>query len=289
MVEKKEPNCERIGATIGELLLDSSLIVATNKPDLYNVKLIDCGNYMQVYYLQKQKKKDKNLKREEKESKNILNIDTDNLIKKENKNCENNIAFKNIMRSKLDCQRLAKTNASEWKTFITLTFEENILDIDKANKELKKFIYKVKRVYNDLKYIGIPEFQKRGAVHYHILTNIDIDNTKLIYSQQNNEKFKHIKYWNNGFTKVDNLKNDIKKIIGYISKYMTKDADNRLYNRHRYFYSKNLQKPKINYLNLENTTHLNFYKSKLKNKELIYNNIYVNSYNEELIEFKEFL
>lgn len=286
MDEKKEPYCERIGATIGELLLDSSLIVATNNKELYNVKLVNCGDYVQVYYLEKEKVKDKKIDKD----KNIKFIDTDDL-KKINKNLidSNNIEEKNIIRSKLECQRLAKTNANEWKTFITLTFEENILSIDVANKRFKYWRDKIRRVYKDFKYIAIPEFQKRGAVHYHLLTNIDIDNDKLIYSQENNKKFKHIKYWDEGFTKVDNLKNDIKKIVGYISKYMTKDADNRLYNRHRYFYSRNLQKPKINFLNLNEPKHLEFYNRMLNEKNLIYENAYTNSYNNEIIEFKEFL
>lgn len=70
---------------------------------------------------------------------------------------------------------------------------------------------------------------------------------------------------------------------------MTKDADNRLYNRHRYFYSRNLQKPKINFLNLNEPKHLEFYNRMLNEKNLIYENAYTNSYNNEIIEFKEFL
>jgi len=200
-----------------------------------------------------------------------------------------NIEEKNIIRSKLQCQKLAKANADEFKTFITLTFAENVIDIDKANIRLKYFIDKIRRIYKEFKYIGVPEFQKRGAVHYHLFTNIDINDDRFIYSQKDNEKYKHIKYWDEGFTKVDNLKNDIKNIIGYISKYMTKDADNRLYNRHRYFYSRNLKKPKTNYLNLDNPKHIKFLETKLNNKNLIYNNTYKNSYNDELIDFQEYL
>lgn len=274
--------CEYESTTSDRLLLDSSLIVATRNREIYDLKLISCGDYIQVY--KQENKKVKNVK------KDIKTINTDSLRKIENKKIEsNNIELKNIIRSKLACQRIAKANAKDWKTFITLTFEENILNIDKANKKLKNFIDSVRRIYKDFKYICIPEFQKRGAVHYHMLTNIDINNDKLIYKQEDNQKYKHVKYWNNGFTKVDNLNNDIKKIIGYISKYMTKDIDNRLYNRHRYLYSKNLQTPKVSYLNLDNPKHLEFYKKMIKNKQLIYSNKYTNSYNDDLIEFEEFL
>lgn len=282
---------ESTASPVGDLLLDSSLIITTNRLSTYNVKLIDCNNYIQVYIMNNDcVHTDKNMEPQQKKknSCNIEKIDTDNL-NKINSNNAKTIELKNIIRSKLECQRLAKCNSNEWKTFITLTFAENIEDIKTANKRFRYFIDKVQRVYKDLKYICIPEFQKRGAVHYHLLTNIDINNTDLIYSQKDNKKFKHIKYWNDGFTKVDNLEKDIKKIVGYISKYMTKDIDNRLYNHRRYFYSRNLIKPTTNYLNLSNPKHLKYYMKKINDKSLIYNNSYINPYNQELIQFNEFM
>lgn len=279
----------RIGASLADFLLDSSLILDTNNSELYDIKFISCGDYIQIYSLEDKRLKKKKIEKEYSQ-KNIKHVITDDLIKKERKIVElKNIEQKNINRSKLECQRIAKANSSVWKTFITLTFEKNILDIDKANIRFKYFISKVRRIFRDFKYICIPEFQKRGAVHYHLLTNIDINDKKLIFSQENNKKFKHIKYWNDGFTKVDNLNKDIKKIIGYISKYMTKDADNRLFNHHRYFYSRNLEIPKISYLNLSNPKHLEFYNKNLNQKKLIYTNTYKNIYNNDLIEFKEYL
>lgn len=277
--------CERMGATLGGLLLDSSLIITTNNTQLYNVKLIDCGDYIQVYYLNNDTLKHERLEKE----KNIKHIDTDRLNKINTPIKDEKIEIKNIMRSKLQCQRLAKTNCKEWKTFITLTFEENIIDINRANKKFRYFVDKIQRIYKDFKYICIPEFQKRGAVHYHLLTNISLNDERFIYKQEDNKKFYHIKYWNEGFTKVDNLEKDIKKIIGYISKYMTKDIDNRLYNHRRYFYSRNLQKPSISFLNLNEPKHLEFYKKILNNKSLIYDNTYINPYNQELIRFNEFM
>jgi len=275
---------------LANCLLDSSLIVATKK-DLYNAKLIECGNYVQLYLMKNKKirkKKEDNFELELKKIK-INKMFDENEKHYAKNNLIENIEEKNIIRSKLQCQKLAKANADEFKTFITLTFAENVIDIDKANIRLKYFIDKIRRIYKEFKYIGVPEFQKRGAVHYHLFTNIDINDDRFIYSQKDNEKYKHIKYWDEGFTKVDNLKNDIKNIIGYISKYMTKDADNRLYNRHRYFYSRNLKKPKTNYLNLDNPKHIKFLETKLNNKNLIYNNTYKNSYNDELIDFQEYL
>lgn len=277
-----------------DYILDSSLISTTfcqqrSNKTLYNAKLIDCNGYCQLYTFSN----DKSIKIEKKQSKiDISILDTD-LLKKidNNSNIDNlkEIDLKNIMRSKLQCQRLAKCNSDIWETFITLTFADNITDIKIANRELNKFISKIKRVYKDFKYICVPEFQKRGAIHYHLLTNISINNEKLIYRQLDNKKYFHIKYWNNGFDKVDNIKGDIKKIIGYISKYMTKDIDNRLFGKHRYMYSQNLNKPVVSYLDLSNEKHIVFLNNILDNKKLIYHNEYLNEFFNEKIDFQEFL
>ncbi len=271
------PRGESTASPVGGLLLDSNLIVTTNSLLLYQVKVVVCNNYVQVYELENNRiRKDKSLEKityNKNVIRNIATLDTDNL-KKEDNNSLKTIETKNIIRSKLECQRLAKCNADDWKTFITLTFAENIINIEHANKRFRYFIDKIQRKYKELKYICIPEFQKRGAVHYHLLTNIDIENKELIYAQQDNNKFKHIKYWTDGFTKVDRINNDIKKVVGYISKYMTKNIDNRLYNRHRYFYSRNLIKPKVSYLNLEEQAHRDFMTNLLQQKNLIYTNVY---------------
>lgn len=311
-----------------DYILDSSLISTTfcqqrSNKTLYNAKLINCNGYCQLYTFSS----DKSIKIEEKEKKqsklDISVLDTDLLSKIDNNNnCLSNdidlekyiriqtqldrfrvfntskqantnknkeIDLKNIMRSKLQCQRLAKCNSDIWETFITLTFADNITDIKIANKEFNKFISKIKRVYKDFKYICVPEFQKRGAIHYHLLTNISINNEKLIYRQLDNNKYFHIKYWSNGFDKVDNIKGDIKKIIGYISKYMTKDIDNRLFGKHRYMYSQNLNKPAVFYLDLSNEKHIDFLNNILDNKKLIYHNEYLNEFFNEKINFQEFL
>ena len=69
---------------------------------------------------------------DDKKALNILNIDTDNL--KINNYSDTSdikgIEIKNIMRSKLQCQRLAKCNSNIWETFITLTFQKNVININ---------------------------------------------------------------------------------------------------------------------------------------------------------------
>lgn len=269
-------------------ILDSRLISATLEIKNYNVKLVDCNEYIQVYFYKKKKIKkniDKNF------DLNLMKMKFDIASNKSENNSNNElkkVEKRNIIRSKLSCQRLAKTNMKDWETFITLTFDENITDVQKANKQFKYFIDKIRRVKKDFKYLCVSEFQKRGAIHYHLLTNININDDTLMYTQRDNKNFRHIKYWHNGFDSVEILKGDAKKVIGYISKYMTKDIDDRLFSKHRYFYSQNLIKPKSNFIDLDVEKEVKFYNEKIQDKELIYQNNYINSFDNENVLFLEF-
>lgn len=273
------------------LLLDSSLISATifEKPKLYDYKIVECGSFVQVYrFLQH---RIKNINKNDDADLNLKNIKFEvNTSKKETKlKTINEIEERNITRSKLQCQRIAKANMEYWETFITLTFADNVTDIKLANKRFKYFIDKVRRIKNDLRYLVVPEHQKRGAIHYHLLTNISINDTKLMYNQEDNPKFKHIKYWLDGFNSVELIKGDAKKVIGYISKYMTKDVDNRFFGQRRFFYSQNCIVPKVSYIDSMDSRDLEFLQKKIQDKELIYQNKYLNAYDDSEVSFQEFL
>lgn len=281
------------------LLLDSKLITATLEKgpvqlshinnSNYNIKIVECGEYLQVYFYEKNR-----LKKRKKDKSDLaltkIDLEEDNKQNDEYNDFKaRKIEDRNIIRSKLECQRLAKANMTEWKTFITLTYAKCITDLKVANKEFHNFIRKVQRVKKDFKYIVVPEFQKRGAVHYHLLTNIDYDDRELLFEQEDKPEFIHIKYWLKGFTKVEKLRNDPKKVVGYISKYMTKDVDNRLFGHRRYFYSMNLEKPRESYINTEIPKELEFYTKKIQGRDLIYQNEYSNTYDDSKVTFLELL
>lgn len=135
------------------------------------------------------------------------------------------------IRTKNNIKRLAWCNSNEFLSFLTLTFEENISNFDKANYELKNFLKKIRRRYPDIKYLGVCEFQKRGAIHYHFLLNTFHDANDLA------------KIWKNGFIKINKLRN--KNNLGsYITKYLTKEnfLDNRFFNKRKFFCSRNLKR-----------------------------------------------
>ena len=78
----------------------------------------------------------------------------------------------------------------------------------------------------------------------------------------------------------------MRKIVGYISKYMSKECDNRLFGIRRYSYSRNLDKPIIEYLDTTDSRHLEYLKSLLANKTVIYTNTYLDK-NDEEVFFQE--
>lgn len=140
-----------------------------------------------------------------------------------------------MSRAKNHIRRLINANIGQWgqkEKFITLTFAENIQDIKKANYEFKKFRQRLEyRLGIKLKYICVIEFQKRGAIHYHLLI------FNLPYVE--NKKLREI--WGNGFIKINNIDN-VDNVGAYIVKYMTKTDDERLLNEKSYFTSRGLKK-----------------------------------------------
>lgn len=283
-------------ATRETTLLDSSLkskyeslLKPLNSRVIYNCKIIHCGDYTQVYFYDNIKSK--NVAEKDKPIiKSIDEIDTENLYKKENKNELKTIMVSNAYRSNFNCQRICKANADVWESFITLTFKENLKDVSIANKKFNAFVSNVRKKKKDFMYIAVPEFQKRGAVHYHLLSNLSKTDTDIIIKQKGtkeSDNFYDVKYWNKGFSAVDFIKNDYKKIFSYISKYMTKDIDNRLFGKKRYFFSQNLNQPKIDYLNLDNEKDFEYFMYLTQKSNIEYESEYEDIYTKNTIKFLE--
>jgi len=115
--------------------------------------------------------------------------------------------------------------------FITLTFKENILDLKKANLKFKKFRQRLEYQKSfKLEYVNVVEFQKRGAVHYHMLAN-----SPFI------EKDELTNIWGEGFIKINKI-GHVNNIGAYVCKYLTKEAM-KLSGKKKFMYSPNLNRP----------------------------------------------
>lgn len=263
---------------LASLLLDSRLITRVRLKK-YSFKIIKCGDYLQLYYYKVPK-----------EIQYVEKLDIDNLKKKSRGAPiqDKKIEDRNIIRTKLNCQRLAKANAKEWTSFLTLTYADNMQDVKQAKIDLNFFVKNIKKVKKDFKYIAIPEFQKRGAIHFHLLTNLTLQDNNIIIKQRTNEKYYDIKYWNKGFTSFESVAGDIKKIVGYISKYMTKECDDRLFSFRRFSSSQNLIKPVTEFISMRDKTSRDWFTNIIKNKECIYTNDYKDPFDNE-VSFMEFL
>lgn len=279
------------------LLLDSSLISEYKDVErrvIYDVKIINCGDTYQIYKFDNTRSKENKRDRDSLPKLNIKDIDVDNLYKESRVEQVKSIALSNAIRSNLNCQRLCKANRDSWESFITLTFKENITDIAYANRIFHAWVVNVRKIKKDFKYVAVPEFQKRGAVHYHVLSNLGKNDSGIIMPQKSRtEKTKDIttlfdvKYWSRGFARVDFIKSDYKKIYSYICKYMTKDIDNKLFGKHRYLSSQNINKPREEYLDLTNEKDLNYFNEIMNNSSIDYSSQYKDIYTDTNIEFIE--
>lgn len=260
-------------------ILDSRLITGV-RFEKYNYKIIKCGKYIQIYHYASSRV---NSSLECFVFKKIYK--KGRVVVKEDKKIEN----RNIIRSKLNCQRLAKANVDSWMSFITLTYRENMQDVAQAKLDFRYFVKNIQKIKKDFKYIVIPEFQKRGAIHFHFLSNLSLEDKDIIVKQKDNDKYYDVKYWSKGFSSFENVVGDCKKIVGYISKYMTKDdVDERLFNFRRFSSSQNLNKPIVEYVDLKNQHARNELCNLIKNSELIYADSYLDPYLNE-IKFYELL
>ena len=170
-------------------------------------------------------------------------------------------------RAKRTVKRLINTNIGEYSKFVTLTFKDNITDIKIANYEFKKFKQRLERyLKHKLQYVAVIEFQKRGAIHYHV----------VMFNAPYIKVSKLRQIWRNGFVKINKIDN-VDNVGAYVCKYMTKAScnDDRLKGQKMYFSSRGLEKP-IEVKDKEKVENLAV---ALPSDYLTYENKFVNDYN----------
>ncbi len=133
-----------------------------------------------------------------------------------------------LNRTKTEIRRLTNSNPQLSK-FMTLTFAENITDLREANYIFNQFIKRISYKYGDFEYLAVPEFQKRGAVHYHLLCKLPF--VKVADLQE---------IWGQGFIKINKI-DDVNNVGAYVCKYLTKDMfDERTFGKKKFFRSQSL-------------------------------------------------
>ena len=164
-------------------------------------------------------------------------------------------------------------NYSKWEYFITLTFDfrnRGEYSHEKAIELLSKWINNQKHQNKNMIYLLVPEFHKSGRLHFHGLI-ANVPNWKFEKSRYKSGRLKivhglqiyNLINYKLGFVEISKIQSQ-EKVSNYITKYATKELIT-LKNKKRYWYSRNLEKPKVEYDYLFNSL-----QEHLKDKELSY-------------------
>jgi len=146
-----------------------------------------------------------------------------------------------IQRARGAFRRLIRANlfGTENPLLLTLTMFE-VLSYESSSSFFHRFIARVRREEGKhFRYIAVPEFQKRGALHFHV----------MIWGlpQEYAETERHTRYfarlWLRGF--CDCIKTDgHPKLVSYLTKYLSKHLqDLRLGGKKAYYASRNIVRP----------------------------------------------
>lgn len=156
------------------------------------------------------------------------------------------------IRSQGSCIRKAYHNFSNVKnlSFLTLTYSLNETDVKKCKYDLMKFFQNLNRWWNNpiraknhkglLKYMYTYEYQKRGAVHFHIILNQRIPNSVIL------------NYWKYGINKNIKVRaGSNEDVVKYLAKYIVKTAHDDKSKNHfdlnikAYQFSRSCKDPKV--------------------------------------------
>lgn len=150
----------------------------------------------------------------------------------------------NAWRASLAFRRTVACNLGGFAKplLVTLTYRDNFTDLKGAYKHLSTFIQSLRRQYGKtFKYICVPEFQVRGAVHFHTLFwRLP---SSLFLQERKTRKIAGL--WGRGYVFMKETDGD-EKISFYLAKYMSKAfIDSRLKNQKSYVASRNIERPII--------------------------------------------
>lgn len=150
----------------------------------------------------------------------------------------------NTSRAGMAFRRLVSANLgqSDVPLFFTLTYAANQTNIEIGYQDFKAFIGGLRYKFgNEFRYVVVPEFQKRGALHFHALFWGLPSN---LYSTERSTRLV-ASIWGRGF--VDVVQTDgNEKLVSYLGKYMQKSYnDSRLLGKRAFSCSRNVKRPII--------------------------------------------
>lgn len=182
---------------------------------LEKVTVVDMGHLVQVRYAEKLNKHATVVTLGD----NKYMVVSTGEVKEYGKN-ENRAENANGVRKTMNKLRYLINNnfrGNDNELFLTLTYAENMKDVDKLYKDFEKFMKKLKYKYKEqsrIEYLRIAEPQGRGAWHLHVL--VRFEDLKSAYIA--NDELR--KMWGHGFVKVKRLDN-VDNVGAYLTAYLT--------------------------------------------------------------------
>ena len=180
------------------------------------------------------------------------------------------IKARSLSRTRTNMIELVENNEDAFISFITLTYKDEVEDIDRAYTDLSNYIKLCKRHLKnegkELQYIAVPEIQRKRAtrtgkyvIHFHLITNIEIGSVLIekrpakTIEGADHKGTKTIEYydlkgWSKGFSIAIPIQHQGEfELSQYLLKYLYKDFSDRFYGRQKILHSNNLKVPEFKY------------------------------------------
>lgn len=133
-------------------------------------------------------------------------------------------------RAKSKVRKLIMTMQAD--RMLTLTFRDNLTELDTASKLFVRFIKLVHKSYPNYKYVMVAERQKRGAWHFHLAVR-GFQDVGFLRAQWRSLADGNIDVTNPRVRGDKSLSSPM--IAGYLTKYLSKQfAESHEFNRYRY-------------------------------------------------------
>jgi len=125
---------------------------------------------------------------------------------------------------------------------ITFTYAENIKSLQQGYKDFNAFIRSMRYKYGQsFRYVAVPEFQTRGAVHFHALFWGLAEQDSIVRQERSTRAL--AKSWKQGFVYVKQTDGN-ERLSSYLAKYMSKAfLSPNLANQRAYTSSRNCLRP----------------------------------------------
>lgn len=154
----------------------------------------------------------------------------------------------NLRRARATLRRVIWSNLDTYSKFLTLTYAENVQDVDRFRKDWHNFVQSLSRKGIRLQYLYVLEYQKRGAIHAHVVI---FNNEKIPLAAVENA-------WGHGFVKLNRIR-DVRNLGAYVCKYLTKETM-AAYGSHSFFCSIGLNRPQEIKIDLDSMAAVEAYK-----------------------------